>query len=151
MNIFFHFVLTIFRGIVMGIKSIVLLYIMMILTWLGSSILLQFFPIIFRLLNGFLDALIISIKNITKYKIVFNVVSCIIGLITSIFVFLLSLYKNLPNILVDFFVYGEGGGGLEPGGWFGFNIYLLIYCAVSLLCFSITMSRFSNKKIKVQS
>jgi hypothetical protein len=50
----------------------------------------------------------------------------IIGFFISIFTLLLSLYINLPNILVDYYIYGEGGG-LEPGGWFAFTFALLIF------------------------
>jgi hypothetical protein len=59
---------------------------------------------------------------------------------------LLSLYINLPNILVDYYIYGEGGGGLEPGGWFAFTFVLLIFFGISLfISFPITMLYLLNK------
>jgi hypothetical protein len=90
-----------------------------------------FFPLLLvvGILNGFLDAIIIFVKNTIPYKIF----SGIFGFIFTVFLLFLSLILHLPDILVDYFIYGEGGGGLEAGGWFAFNFSLLIYFAVSLI------------------
>jgi hypothetical protein len=51
----------------------------------------------------------------------------------------------LPHILVDYFVYGEDGGGLEAGGWLAFTVLLIIYSGISILIsFPIAMFIFSR-------
>ena len=141
MNILLSFV----RGILIGGKGIILLYIMGILLGIFHNISIFIIVFIFGLLNGFIDALIISLKNKFKYKIF----SGILGFIITVSMFKLSLILNLPDILADYFIYGKGGGGLEPGGWFAFNFMTIIYFCMSLfLSFPITMILFSKKDTK---
>src|SRR5215470_19775118 len=102
------------RGILIGFKGVLLLYIMDILSGIFHNISIFLMVFLFGLLNGFIDVLIISIKNKFKYKIF----SGILGFFIAFLIFKLSLILNFPNIIADYFIYGEGGGGLEPGGWF---------------------------------
>jgi len=134
------------RGIVIGFKSIMLFYICDIITMICSNIPYFFSAFLFGLLNGFLDGIIVSIKNKTIHKIF----SSIIGFFATIFIFLLSLKINLPNVLADRYIYGEGGGGLEPGGWLGFSFYALIFFGTSVfISFPSTIIIISEKK-KIQ-
>jgi len=118
-----------FKGILIGFKCVVLLYIADILSALKPDILFLVFPIVLGLINGFVDALLISIKSTITNKIL----SCVIGIIVACYLFLLSLYWGLPDAIADYFVYGEGGGGLEPGGWLGFECEILFYLGTSLI------------------
>jgi hypothetical protein len=124
---------TIATGLLAGLKSIVLFYIgynveyIIPINFAGFDIIVT--VVIFGLLNGVLDALIISTKNTIAYK----VFSFIIALVAAVYIYGYSLYIRLPDKLADSFVYGEGGGGLEPGGWFGFYFLSLIYFGASLL------------------
>ena len=132
-----------FRGLFIGFKSIILLYIMDIIIMVCSGISLFFIISIFGLLNGFIDGIIISIKNTIKNKLI----SGILGFLITICIIILSIKLNLPDIIADIFLYGEGGGGLEPGGRFGFTVEVIIYFIISLfLSFPITMVIFSEKR-----
>jgi uncharacterized membrane protein YeaQ/YmgE (transglycosylase-associated protein family) len=98
--------------------------------------------LVFGLLSGFINGIIVSIRNTTKNKIF----SGIIGVFVTFFTLLLSLYINLPNILADYLIYGEDGGGLEPGGWFTFDFCLKFYFGISVFIgFPITMLILSKK------
>jgi hypothetical protein len=149
MNTFFHIAFAVFRGVVIGLKSVTLFYIADNLEYLCPNV--PFFSkweiiiiLLFGLTNGVLNALIILIKNAAKHKFIYKIVSCVVGIISTVFIFLFSLYMGLPDTLVDHFVYGEGGGGLEPGGWFGFTFMALIYFTVSLFVCFFTIMILSN-------
>jgi len=117
----------IFKGIFIGFKCITLLYIADSLSCITDiNLILIFF--IFGLINGFIDALLL-IKSTTINRILFYIV----GILATILIFLLSLYLSLPNLLADYFVYGEGGGGLEPGGALAFMFFISIYFGTSLI------------------
>jgi len=155
MSTFLHIALAVFRGVVIGFKSVTLFYVADNLEYLCPNI--PFFSkwginmLLFGLTNGVLNALIILIKNAAKHRFIYKIVSCVVGIISTFFIFSFSLGMGLPDTLVDHFVYGEGGGGLEPGGWFGFMYMALIYFTVSLsVCFFIILSMwmFSEDKSK---
>jgi hypothetical protein len=130
-----------FKGVFIGFKCIVLLYIVDVVSTLTPNDTLLI-PCIFGLINGFVDALLISMKS----TIINKILSCVIGIIVACYIFLLSFYWSLPDVLADYFVYGEGGGGLEPGGWFGFWFVILIYLGTSLIVgFPISMLLLSKK------
>ena len=139
----------IFRDIIIGIKSNILLYTMNILTWIYNKIDIDLILFIsFGVLNGFLNALLISIKNKTRYKIISSIIGCIV----TIFVLLLSLRTHLPDILInylDYIKYGENYNGLGAGGRFAFTFSLLIYFGISIfVSFPISLLIISkiNKK-----
>lgn len=130
----------ILKGIIIGFKCVALFY----LTFcLGCIIKIDDFLMtcISGIVNGFLDALLLSTKSPAIQKIF----SAIIGILAAFYIFLQSLYSHLPDIMVDYFIYGEGGGGLEPGGWFGFFFDISIYIGTSLFVFLLSKVLLSKE------
>jgi len=124
-----------FKGIIIGIKSIVLLYFSDVLVSIEPTIIVILPFVAFGLINGFIDALVFS----KIAKIINKIFFCVTGILVAFVTFFLSLYLSLPDILADYFVYGEGGGGREPGGWFAFGFCILIYFGISLISFPLSM------------
>ena len=73
----------IFSGIIIGTKAILLFFISMVLTWVNENFGLLII-IIFGIINGFLDIIVIF-----KYhKLIHKIIFCIIGSVITIFLIL---------------------------------------------------------------
>lgn len=131
----------------MGLKSIIIFYLYDFLLPF-SDILFLVFLVVFGLLNGFIDVVIISRENTAMKKIF----SWIMSLIFTISLLFLSLRLHLPDILACYsgYKYRESDicMSLDAGNWFGFFICLKIYFCTSLLSFIIIMTIIWNVKKK---
>ena len=130
-----HFV---FIGIIMGLKALLLLYISMILNFIhiwGLDILIIIF---FGLLNGFLDALIIS----KILKINNKIISYIIAIFITLFLFIYLRRFNFMINIYDYIIYQKYGykiGEFGPSGGFVIISYFLLYSISQIFSFFITI------------
>ena len=133
-------------GIIIGIKAVLLLYFSMILNWVGILGLDISIIIIFGLINGFLDALVISKISKLNKKIILYIVSIII----TLFIMLLLGCTNYTLIIFDYIHYKRFGfkaGEFGPAGGLEIIFYYIIYSIVSIF-FSFPITLLIIKKIK---
>jgi len=123
---------SIFIGVIIGFKAVLLLYISMILNWIGIWKLDLSIIITFGLLNGFIDAYVIEKKD----KFINKIISCITGFLVIILIMFMLGFTDITLKIYDYICYKKYGisfGYFVPAGGFVIILNIALYSLASIL------------------
>jgi len=120
-----------FKGIFIGLKSVLLFYINCGIVMSLSRLFI--ISLLFGLLNGFLDGIIVSIKSSLIYKII----SGSIGVASTLFFLYFTLYTEFSINFNNYFSYDVLGAIISLIIFFGINV---------IISFPVTIIIISNRK-----
>jgi len=123
---------SIFIGVIIGFKAVLLLSISMILNWIGIWKLDFSIIIIFGLFNGFIDVYIITKKGESINKII----SCITSFLVTIFIMSMLGFTDITLRIYDYISYKKYGisfGEFGPAGGFVIIFYIVLYSLASII------------------